>query len=362
MDSPNRPSRIYYPALDELRGIAIILVILVHNFSFIKLFAFGWIGVDLFFVLSGFLITDILLRTAGSKKWLYHFYLRRFLRIFPLYYFSLLLFLYIIPNVFSIPNISYYLNHQIWFWTYLQNWLYIAKFPRGIPLLTHFWSLAVEEQFYIIWPVLILLLKDLRRLLICILGLFALIIMVRIVLFYSPIDRSVDFIFNSFSRIDGLCVGCLLAILNLLNRQLLVRGFKKVIFLLIGCNLLYLLLRYLLNLPLPYTPFLGAPSVAILFGLIVCYTILHGHIPLLKKSAILTFFGKISYALYIFHWPVYILTSSYLISVFRLAFPNSLFFAQLLAALLCTLFAVIISTISFYTFERFFIKLKNRFI
>ena len=79
------PNRHYYPALDGLRGVAILLVVLYHNFGFIKQSYFGWLGVDLFFVLSGFLITDILLRTRSQPGFLKDFYMRRVLRIFPLY-------------------------------------------------------------------------------------------------------------------------------------------------------------------------------------------------------------------------------------------------------------------------------------
>ena len=82
----------YYPALDGLRGLAILLVVVYHNFGFIDYFFFGLLGVDLFFVLSGFLITDILLRSLGQKNFLRSFYMRRVLRIFPLYYLTLVIF------------------------------------------------------------------------------------------------------------------------------------------------------------------------------------------------------------------------------------------------------------------------------
>ena len=84
----------HLPALDGIRGIAVLLVIVSHLFSFLVIPAFGWIGVDVFFVLSGFLITRILLFSKGNKHYFKNFYIRRALRIFPLYFLVLFLSLY----------------------------------------------------------------------------------------------------------------------------------------------------------------------------------------------------------------------------------------------------------------------------
>src|SRR5687767_13351351 len=117
------------PALDGLRGLAILLVVTFHNFGFIDEFIFGWLGVDLFFVLSGFLITGILLKTVGAPHYLRNFFARRILRIFPLYYLSLIIFLVILPLVGIYKNeLAYYTQHQWWLWLYLQNWLYSFYF------------------------------------------------------------------------------------------------------------------------------------------------------------------------------------------------------------------------------------------
>src|SRR5260370_35068071 len=121
---PEISKRIHYPALDGLRGVAILLVVFLHNFRFMNYFFFGWLGVDLFFVLSGFLITDILLNTLGKPHFLKNFYILRVLRIFPLYYFILIICLFVLPHIRSLQlNLDYYTNNQIWLWTYLQNWL-----------------------------------------------------------------------------------------------------------------------------------------------------------------------------------------------------------------------------------------------
>ena len=159
------PRGAHYPALDGVRALAILLVVM-HNFSDDdaslsglpgRLLAAGigggWIGVTLFFVLSGFLITGILLDTQHEPGYFRRFYLKRTLRIMPLYYGVLLLTFVVLPLIGAAPaSVRVDQPHQVWLWTYLQNWV----LPFGIAGETfpHFWSLAVEEQFYLLWPLL----------------------------------------------------------------------------------------------------------------------------------------------------------------------------------------------------------------
>lgn len=151
------------PALDGVRGLAALMVV-PHNLLliqtptdlasglFVASFDRGWIGVQLFFVLSGFLITGILL--DGRGEGLGHFFARRVLRIFPLYYATLLLVLVVLPAFGALPS-TVHRNppQEIWYWTYLSNWS--GPFHQGTGSFPHFWSLAVEEQFYLLWPFLI---------------------------------------------------------------------------------------------------------------------------------------------------------------------------------------------------------------
>ena len=162
-------NRVYFPALDGIRALAFLLVFSVHY----GLFPWGWSGVNIFFVLSGFLITGILIDTRDEPHRLRNFYVRRTLRIFPLYYGIFLLLLLLTP-----------LLH--WQWTigwlawpfYLGNFLrFTAPGPPGsiqqyaadaqlhgrfVVYLGHFWSLCVEEQFYLFWPWIVFQVRSMR--------------------------------------------------------------------------------------------------------------------------------------------------------------------------------------------------------
>ncbi len=147
---PPASSLSYLPQLDSVRALAVLLVLWTHWLPMQH--APGSLGVWIFFVLSGFLITRILMKsrhetTAENQHAMVIFYVRRFLRIFPLYYFVLFLAFF-----------ASALFRADWYWyvTYLQNFRFILA-EKGDPLFgTHLWSLAVEEQFYIFWPLMIL--------------------------------------------------------------------------------------------------------------------------------------------------------------------------------------------------------------
>lgn len=149
------------PALDGLRGLAILLV-LAHNFNLFEgatslprklldiVMNAGWIGVQLFFVLSGFLITGILIDTKPAKNGYRAFFGRRLVRIFPLYYAALFVALVVMPRLALPAPLAAGREHQIYLWTYVSNW--VQPFGMTVALVPHFWSLAVEEQFYLVWP------------------------------------------------------------------------------------------------------------------------------------------------------------------------------------------------------------------
>jgi peptidoglycan/LPS O-acetylase OafA/YrhL len=165
---------VHVPALDGVRGIAIALVLALHfggaaDFplrishalgSWLDRLCYaGWTGVDLFFVLSGFLITTILLVSKEDPQYFRRFYGRRVLRIFPLYYTALILGLVLLPLLVADERLGLLpggASGEVWLWTYTLNiGLALGWIASPITYFSHFWTLAIEEQFYLVWPGLV---------------------------------------------------------------------------------------------------------------------------------------------------------------------------------------------------------------
>jgi peptidoglycan/LPS O-acetylase OafA/YrhL len=352
MTSPtaNRP---HYPALDGLRGLAILLVVFYHNFGFINYFFFGWLGVDLFFVLSGFLITDILLKTKSDPHYLRNFYGRRVLRIFPIYYLVLVIFLLIIPSLkLDIINVDYYKTHQLWLWVYLQNWLYIFRpVPPDSLSLSHLWSLAVEEQFYLIWPFVILLIGKVKPLFLFMLTLLLLVITARLLVWLYHIEKIAYFNLYTFSRIDGICIGSMMALLRQMNPRFLQKNIAMIVLALAGLNFIFYFFNNAYSFSFPFLAIIGYTTFAVVFGILVNEAVNNNKtIALLFDNSIMKFFGRISYGLYIFHWPIYLILSKLMVNL-----PN------LLTSVIATIIATIFSWLSFEFFEAKILKLKKNF-
>ncbi|HYL71508.1 MAG TPA: acyltransferase, partial [Candidatus Dormibacteraeota bacterium] len=154
--------------LDGIRGIAILLVIPrnagllldlpghAHGALYVtrELMQFGWAGVQLFFALSGFLISGALLDTRSAPDYYASFYERRALRILPLYFGVLIVTFLLLAPLRALPaELLAARAHQVWLWTFLSNWT--DPLGLGVPGFTHFWSLALEWQFYLFWPLIV---------------------------------------------------------------------------------------------------------------------------------------------------------------------------------------------------------------
>lgn len=356
-------NRTYYPALDGLRGLASLLVVIYHNFGFINhYFFFGWLGLDIFFVLSGFLITDILLSTLGKPHFLRNFYVRRTLRVFPVYYLSLILFLVVLPHVPGIPvKFDYFVRNQAWLWTYLQNWLYIF-YPPNQSFLNHLWSLAVEEQFYLLWPLAVLLIKKPVYLFIFISLLLLLTIGMRCWVWIHHFEGLAYYNLYTFTRIDGICIGCMIAILQHINFRFLQKNTSLIVFAFAILNFIFYFINERYNNSFPYLAMVGYTTFAMIFGLLIYDIINHGsrvltalfNIPLLK------FFGRISYGCYIVHWPLYLMLSPFFISWSAAHLP--FLSAQFFASFTITVISYGIGYLSYRFFEMKFLALKKHFI
>jgi peptidoglycan/LPS O-acetylase OafA/YrhL len=209
----------HWPELDGLRGLAILLVIPhnvdrfgpVHDWTRLAAIGahLGWIGVQLFFVLSGFLITRNLLDSRGSPRYYSTFYARRALRILPLCVATLVFLLLVLPRLVTLPpRVLATYDQQVWLWTFLSNWA--GGSGRGVYWFPHFWSLAVEEQFYVVWPFVVALAIPRRLVPVCAALVFGA-ILARCVMLGSG-SSTIAIYENTLCRMDALALGAIAAV------------------------------------------------------------------------------------------------------------------------------------------------------
>jgi peptidoglycan/LPS O-acetylase OafA/YrhL len=312
--------RPHIPALDGLRGLAILLVICYHFFlaypgwhTATNLFGqaaqTGWMGVDLFFVLSGFLITRILIETKQQAGYFRNFLARRFLRIWPLYYLSLAALLIVLPLVVSpVPNgLQRMQERQIWFWLYGANWLFAREGGFEQTSGGYFWSLAVEEQFYLFWPLLVRVLSE-RALLRLSIALLVASLGLRIVL--ASLGTSTGALYAmTFTHLDGLSVGAIIALTARSPRA--VATLKRWIPVAVVGSLLVLggirIADGNFFFWSPHVAIFGYTFIAVLSGALLVHTLYGsaaGYNRRFFTSRFMRASGKYSYALYLIHVPI----------------------------------------------------------
>jgi peptidoglycan/LPS O-acetylase OafA/YrhL len=271
----------------------------------------GWIGVDLFFVLSGFLITGILLDSRGNRNYFRSFYTRRALRILPLYY-SFIAFILLLPRMSALAEwlgASYLVKHQGWFWSYTVNWLFVGEATHGLATGAEqgfgaLWSLAIEEQFYLIWPLIVALIPR-RRLLSTIGGIALGCVVLRVVLAARGVPVAALY-GVTLTRLDGLSVGAALAVLQ--REGGLVRWWRPWAFAVCGCALaLAAATPFIVRSTFSNALLFSAVEFPIAMGfgaLLMMAVATSSSVRAVMSARPLCMLGKYSYAIYVLQAPV----------------------------------------------------------
>lgn len=358
----------YYSEFDGLRAIAILLVIVFHSAlsiinvddtldapkTFLSFLMAGWCGVDLFFVISGFLITGILIDTASIPNNLSKFYIRRILRIFPLYYAAITVYFI---SVFWSKNIRL-LPSDITYLLYMQNFFHEAHHP--IDFLGHFWSLAVEEQFYVFWPLIFLSFYNRSKPL-----LFCSIFLLMAFAEYSRImmvEQGLNVLAYkwTFTRIDSLLAGALVALLIRSSNLRKLNSYAQLGMVISAIVIVIIAVtnKKFYSLESPVLKY-GLSANALFFASLIAwlFTSSRNIWKYLLGSRLLVSTGKISYGIYIFHWIIVALLVHS-----RFYDSDKGFLYNFATVLLQTLFLSYgLAYLSFHLFEKKFLLLKNKY-
>jgi peptidoglycan/LPS O-acetylase OafA/YrhL len=354
----------YIPQLDGIRGLAIILVVSFHYLGTIPVFSFGWCGVDLFFVLSGYLITSRLIALQHQKNSLKKFYINRALRILPIYYLTLIIFYAAFNLLVKKQNFylfDFYNNHWLSFALFFQNWSLI--FYNGVKenFLDHFWSLAVEEQFYLIWPFFLYLFWQKKFFFKLIFIIAILIIITRTYLYikHPSLAEYKYYFYNSFCRMDGfLTGGCLYIFQKTKNGKIHAFYYLAALIIIIAG----IFFTGNANGNNPFLSTIGFTLLAITFAGLIDKATNNSNrlLSTIFNYRWLKFTGKISYGLYIFHLLVLRILEPRLESwlIQSANFDSNM--ATGFSLLICLIVSYLISVISYFYFELYFLKRKVR--
>jgi peptidoglycan/LPS O-acetylase OafA/YrhL len=362
----------HIPALDGIRALAILLVI-PHNVDLLRppvprldypaviLLHAGWIGVQLFFVLSGFLITGNLLDTRGSGNYFRAFFGRRALRIMPLYFAVLLIAFVIAPAVTTLPaQMQATVKNQVWLWTFPANWTE----PCGAEVhgFGHFWSLAVEEQFYLLWPFVVFLCGPKALVRVCIV-VAAAALGARCLLLLAHYPPEALYMFT-YCRMDALALGALAAALVRIPATLawLQQSVRKVAWVALVMLLATAAGTRGLAMYDVSTQTIGYTLLSASFALILLLAALPTTGGLRAAMSVLAskplrLIGRYSYGMYVYHLPLHTLFGIALLHRFSGDVTPT---ETLIYIVVMTVVSFVIAALSYELFEKRFLKLKFR--
>jgi len=384
--APDEPNRLapeaggYIPSFDGLRGLAIIMVLLLHFLqhmqvtnkleqAVVAVSGYGAFGVELFFILSGFLITGILIDGRNQPHYFRNFYMRRALRIFPVYYGTLLVVFVIAPHIaaFRGPQLDYLLDRQAWAWLYGVNIFIGLKGEWSFSYLQHLWSLSIEEHFYFVWPAVVFLLAPRPRALfiVCLtlcLGAMA----ARFIGALAGLSWWTTYLLTPF-RLDALVLGALIAVVLRQEHGLTRLSWALPRVTLTATTLLLLTFAWTrlgshhdIELILP----IRAALVEILLGCLMVFVLTRPAQSATSRfftTRVMVFFGTYSYGLYVYH---HFLSYYFTINHTDVALAK-VFGSHGLAITAQATFGIAVSValayVSYEFFEKRFLRLKRLF-
>ena len=358
--------------LDGLRGMAVVAVIAFHYLNnqlegsawageqfgtFARLLEkgtyFGWAGVNLFFILSGFLIGNILLSNRGSGNFYKTFYIRRFCRIIPAYYLLLVIYLLVshsnwyTPDAyifgFPLPVPSYFL--------FVQNFYMASQNTFGPQALTPTWSLCVEEQFYLVVPMLVAFVKPKYLWIAVVLG-----CLVALYSRYLSVNFYQGYVLLP-SRLDSPMIGFLLAMLHQKEGfRTWMSGHLSTIYGLLVAMVIFCGAAYAFSDPGIFSHFL----LAIIFALVVAIGLYSkdGLFVRFFSAPLLVYIGKLSYFVYLFHQ---LINGLLHLVVLKQLKPMILGYSSIWMTLLALVITFVLAEISFRYFESPIIRFSHRF-
>lgn len=361
----------WFPALDGLRGVAILSVMLLHFTQVpglrlsggwsqtIHALWLGWAGVDLFFALSGFLITTILLRNLGSERFFTKFYARRALRIFPLYFIYLAIYSFAWIALSRMHHVSAAAFQEFraeapYLFSYTSNFYplfhgELTKYGTG-----HFWSLAVEEQFYLVWP-LLLYLTPRQHLMKLSLGLFVVASLIRLGAIAGGMSTTAIYTLLPM-RMDALLAGAIPAIASVSGRLETLRRPAAWIASICGPLAIAVLAIFGPSAASAEVEAVGFPLLSLTFGAIVVLAATSKQ-PSPLSGGPLAFLGKYSYGLYVTH----VLVRSLLLAVMPSGAGGHTLGWLAMFAGIGMITAIGVAVVVYHLVERPFLDLKRLF-